>query len=180
LPREFRDLGGEDQVLRSLRSLVREKRLVRPGCGVYGRAVASRLSGAPILYSQNGFLARGSLAKPNGTTTKDVRYRFRSIRWCRYKGDFRADSAMAIRSWCLPDKPSLQDVLEVQKHFALPSPVLVEKGSVCRQGACSHECPSMRGIQLSSTSVAQMSVPLPTAEASTVSFGQRIAADTSI
>jgi predicted nucleotidyltransferase component of viral defense system len=27
----------------------------------------------------------------------------------------------------LPDKPSLQDLLEVQRHFDLPSPVLVEK-----------------------------------------------------
>jgi hypothetical protein len=27
----------------------------------------------------------------------------------------------------LPDKPSLQDLLEVQKHFDLPSPVLIEK-----------------------------------------------------
>jgi hypothetical protein len=56
LPREFRDLGGEDQVLRVLRILVREKRLVRLGYGVYGRAVVSRLSGDPILYSQSGFL----------------------------------------------------------------------------------------------------------------------------
>jgi hypothetical protein len=48
LPREFRDLGGEDQVLRVLRILVREKRLVRLGYGVYGRAVVSRLSGAPV------------------------------------------------------------------------------------------------------------------------------------
>jgi len=39
LPREFRDLGGEDQVLRVLRTLVRDKRLVRLGYGVYGRAV---------------------------------------------------------------------------------------------------------------------------------------------
>jgi hypothetical protein len=31
LPREFRDLGGKDQVLRVLRGLVREKRLVRLG-----------------------------------------------------------------------------------------------------------------------------------------------------
>lgn len=31
LPREFRDLGGEDQVLRVVRILVREKRLVRLG-----------------------------------------------------------------------------------------------------------------------------------------------------
>jgi hypothetical protein len=47
LTREFRDLGGEDQVLRVLRTLVREKRLLRLGYGVYGRAFVSRLSGAP-------------------------------------------------------------------------------------------------------------------------------------
>src|SRR5476651_2503581 len=71
LPREFADLGGEDQVLRALRQLVREerlvreKRLVRLGYGVYGRAVVSRLSGEPILYSPNGFLgaARQALNK---------------------------------------------------------------------------------------------------------------------
>lgn len=34
---------------------------------------------------------------------------------------------MANRSWCLLDRPSLQDLLEVQWHFELPSPVLVEK-----------------------------------------------------
>ena len=65
LPREFADLGGEDQVLRVLRGLVREKRLVRLGYGVYGRAVVSRLSGEPLLYSPNGFLgaARQALTK---------------------------------------------------------------------------------------------------------------------
>ena len=65
LPLEFRDLGGEDQVLRVLRSLVRENRLVRLGYGVYGRAVVSRLSGEPMLYSPNGFLgaARQALTK---------------------------------------------------------------------------------------------------------------------
>jgi hypothetical protein len=48
-----------------LRQLVREKRLVRLGYGVYGRAVVSRLSGEPILYSPNGFLgaARQALNK---------------------------------------------------------------------------------------------------------------------
>ena len=55
LPREFHDLGGEDQVLRVLRTLVQEKRLVRLGYGVYGRAVVSRLSGDPVLFAQNGF-----------------------------------------------------------------------------------------------------------------------------
>lgn len=54
LPREFADLGGEDQVLRVLRGLVREGRLVRLGYGVYGRAILSRLSGEPILYSAAG------------------------------------------------------------------------------------------------------------------------------
>jgi len=65
LTREFRDLGGEDQVLRVLRTLVREKQLVRLGYGVYGRAVVSRLSGDPVLFSQNGFLgaARQALTK---------------------------------------------------------------------------------------------------------------------
>ena len=65
LPREFCDLGGEDQVLRVLRGLVREKRLVRLGYGVYGRAVVSRLTGEPLLYSPNGFLgaARQALTK---------------------------------------------------------------------------------------------------------------------
>ena len=65
LPREFRDLGGEDQVLRALRGLVRDQRLVRLGYGVYARAVVSRLSGQPILYSTDGFLgaARQALTK---------------------------------------------------------------------------------------------------------------------
>jgi Family of unknown function (DUF6088) len=55
LPREFADLGGEDQVLRVLRFLVREGQLVRLGYGVYGRAIISQRSGEPILYSPNGF-----------------------------------------------------------------------------------------------------------------------------
>lgn len=65
LPREFADLGGEDQVLRVLRSLTREGRLVRLGYGVYGRAITSKLSSKPILYSPNGFAgaARQALTK---------------------------------------------------------------------------------------------------------------------
>src|ERR1700738_542158 len=55
LPREFADLGGEDQVLRVLRGLVREGRLVRLGYGVYGRAGVSPLSGEAVLYNPNGF-----------------------------------------------------------------------------------------------------------------------------
>ncbi len=54
LPREFASLSGEDQVLRALRGLVRDKRLVRLGYGVYGRARISRLSGEAVLDSPNG------------------------------------------------------------------------------------------------------------------------------
>jgi hypothetical protein len=65
LPREFSDLGGEDQVLRALRGLVRDGQLVRLGYGVYGRAVISRLSGQPILSNPSGFagVTRQALTK---------------------------------------------------------------------------------------------------------------------
>jgi hypothetical protein len=65
LPREFADLGGEDQVLRALRRMTEDGRLVRLGYGVYGRAVKSRLSGQPLLYSAGGFsgAARQALDK---------------------------------------------------------------------------------------------------------------------
>lgn len=65
LTREFADLGGEDQVLRALRALVRDGQLVRLGYGVYGRAFTSRLSGKPLLYNPGGFIgaAREALTK---------------------------------------------------------------------------------------------------------------------
>lgn len=65
LPGDFTDLGGEDQVLRGLRRLVRNNRLVRLGYGVYGRATVSQLSGKPILYASDGFMgaARQALDK---------------------------------------------------------------------------------------------------------------------
>jgi hypothetical protein len=65
LTREFNDLGGEDQVLRALRSLLRDGHLVRLGYGVYGRAFKSRLSGKPVLQSSNVFIsaARQALDK---------------------------------------------------------------------------------------------------------------------
>ena len=65
LPREFSDLGGEDQVLRVLRKLTHDGQLVRLGYGVYGRAIVSRLSGKPVLYSSSGFIgaARQALEK---------------------------------------------------------------------------------------------------------------------
>jgi Family of unknown function (DUF6088) len=65
LTREFTDLGGDDQVLRALRGLMREGHLVRLGYGVYGRGFKSRLSGKPVLQSSNGFIsaARQALDK---------------------------------------------------------------------------------------------------------------------
>jgi hypothetical protein len=65
LTREFRDLGGEDQVLRALRGLVQEGQLVRLGYGVYGRAETSQLSGRPMLAARGGFIdaARQALDK---------------------------------------------------------------------------------------------------------------------
>src|ERR1700690_1540967 len=65
LPREFAKFGGEDQVLRALGELTRAGGLLRLGYRVYGRAVTSRLSGQPILFSANGLLgaAREALTK---------------------------------------------------------------------------------------------------------------------
>jgi hypothetical protein len=65
LTREFKKLGGEDQVLRVLRALVAGGQLVRLGYGVYGRATRSRLSGKPMLNSPHGFsgAARQALDK---------------------------------------------------------------------------------------------------------------------
>lgn len=65
LTREFKTFGGKDQVLRVLRKLVEEGRLVRLGYGVYGRASVSSLSGKPMLYSQDGFagVVRQALGK---------------------------------------------------------------------------------------------------------------------
>ena len=65
LPREFRDLRGEDQVLRALRRLTKEGKLIRLGYGVYGTAVMSRIPGEPVLFSPGGFIgaARRALTK---------------------------------------------------------------------------------------------------------------------
>ena len=65
LTREFRDLGGEDEVLRALRGLVRDGALVRLGYGVYGRAETSQLSGRPMPAARGGFIdaARQALDK---------------------------------------------------------------------------------------------------------------------
>src|ERR1700722_7986966 len=65
LTREFRDLGGEEQMLRALRGLVWDGHFVPLGYGVYGRAETSRLSGEPMLAARGGFVgaARQALDK---------------------------------------------------------------------------------------------------------------------
>ena len=49
LTREFRDLGDERQVLRALRELMREGKLIRLGYGAYGRAEISPITQQPML-----------------------------------------------------------------------------------------------------------------------------------
>jgi len=56
LPREFYDLGGQDQVLRSLRYMVRDGELVKIGYGVYCKAKMSSLTGKPMLFCAGGFI----------------------------------------------------------------------------------------------------------------------------
>ena len=61
LTREFTDLSGRRQVLRALRKIVSEGRLVRLGCGVYGLL----RPGGPMLFHPHGFIgaARTALTK---------------------------------------------------------------------------------------------------------------------
>ncbi len=64
LTREFRDLGGERQVLRALRELAEEGRLIRLGYGVYGRAEISPLTKQPMLAGEGfGPISRQVLNK---------------------------------------------------------------------------------------------------------------------
>jgi hypothetical protein len=64
LTREFLDLGGERQVLRALRELTDEGKLIRLGYGVYGRAEISPITNQPMLAG-DGFnaVARRALDK---------------------------------------------------------------------------------------------------------------------
>lgn len=49
LTREFLDLGGERQVLRALRELTEDGKLIRLGYGAYARAKISPLTNQPML-----------------------------------------------------------------------------------------------------------------------------------
>jgi hypothetical protein len=64
LTREFADLGGERQVLRALRQLVDEGKLVRLGYGAYAKAERSPLTQQPMLAGDGfGPVARQLLDK---------------------------------------------------------------------------------------------------------------------
>jgi hypothetical protein len=78
LTREFRDLAGERQVLRALRELTDEGRLIRLGYGVYGRAEISAITQKPMLAGDGfGPVARHVLNKLNvpwEPTTAEIAY----------------------------------------------------------------------------------------------------------
>jgi hypothetical protein len=64
LTREFLDLGGERQVLRALRELTDEGKLIRLGYGVYGRAEISSITRRPMLAGDGfGAVSRQVLDK---------------------------------------------------------------------------------------------------------------------
>jgi hypothetical protein len=64
LTREFLDLGGTRQVLRALRELTEQGKLIRLGYGVYGRAEISPLTKQPMLAGDGfGSVARRALDK---------------------------------------------------------------------------------------------------------------------
>ena len=64
LTREFSDLAGERQVLRALRELTDEGKLIRLGYGVYGRAEVSPITKQPMLAGDGfGAVSRQVLDK---------------------------------------------------------------------------------------------------------------------
>ena len=65
LTREFSDLSDERQVLRALRQLVDEGKIIRVGYGVYTRAEPSAITGTPVMATPGGFgvVARRALTK---------------------------------------------------------------------------------------------------------------------
>jgi len=70
---EFGDLGGYDQVGRVLKQLVRKKKLIKIGYGLYAKAKISQISGKLVPQTPLPNLAREALAKLGvKTTTTDT------------------------------------------------------------------------------------------------------------
>ena len=69
----------------------------------------------------------GANPNPNAPITNVGQPRYPSIQWYASRGAFQDGSGTESRSWCLNDKPTLEQLLAVQEHFGLPSPALVEK-----------------------------------------------------
>ena len=55
LTSDFSGMSGEDQIIRALRALVAERKLLRLGKGVYAKARPSQLSGRAVLANPGGF-----------------------------------------------------------------------------------------------------------------------------
>jgi hypothetical protein len=55
LRKDFEDLGGYDQVGRALRELIKEKRIVKIGYGLYAKARINSISGEPMPAIVGGF-----------------------------------------------------------------------------------------------------------------------------
>lgn len=76
--RDFRDLGGYDQVGRALKQLVAKDRLVRIGYGLYARAIPAPISGVTVPGLPLPMLAAEALTRlnvPAAPSTFDRRYR---------------------------------------------------------------------------------------------------------
>jgi len=54
--KDFSKLGGYDQVGRALRTLVKEKKLIKVGYGLYAKARINRITEQPMLNAPGGFL----------------------------------------------------------------------------------------------------------------------------
>lgn len=99
----FARLGGEDQIIRALRELVREGRLVRLGYGVYARAERSRLSGRPVLTARDGSVSTGSPRKQSAHTTRAGQRRCQPMRSSGSKAASLAVWVMAVTTSWLSD-----------------------------------------------------------------------------
>jgi hypothetical protein len=68
---DFENLGGYDQVGRALKELIRGKKLIRIGYGLYAKAKISPITGELVPEAPLTLLARHALAKLHVKTTLD-------------------------------------------------------------------------------------------------------------